>query len=195
MSSDIADNGKLSLIADDARHYLLHTDRNYDVIVSDATAFAARYPAVPAAAIAGQFSGNLSNDGEQLVLTAANGSATFAAGTVPAGVYDVKVTQAADNSVLTGAFEVRGKHLGIVGYGHIGTQVGMLAEALGMRVFFHDTNAKLALGNATGIMPWATNVAVVRTTASNTNMTSMKGMTFICAKGFMTRPAGCSNAQ
>ncbi len=48
-----------------------------------------------------------------------------------------------------GAYEVRGKSLGIVGYGHIGTQVGMLAEALGMRVFFHDTMAKLALGNAT----------------------------------------------
>ncbi len=50
-----------------------------------------------------------------------------------------------------GAYEVRGKSLGIVGYGHIGTQVGMLAEALGMRVFFHDTVAKLALGNATPV--------------------------------------------
>ena len=51
----------------------------------------------------------------------------------------------------TGAFEVRGKHLGIIGYGHIGTQVGMLAEALGMRVFFYDVESKLALGNATPI--------------------------------------------
>jgi D-3-phosphoglycerate dehydrogenase len=49
----------------------------------------------------------------------------------------------------SGAFEVRGKHLGIVGYGHIGTQVGVLAEALGMRVFYHDIGSKLALGNAT----------------------------------------------
>jgi D-3-phosphoglycerate dehydrogenase len=49
----------------------------------------------------------------------------------------------------TGAFEVRGKHLGIVGYGNIGTQVGLLAEALGMRVFFYDVQSKLALGNAT----------------------------------------------
>ncbi|HSX62669.1 MAG TPA: phosphoglycerate dehydrogenase [Tahibacter sp.] len=47
-----------------------------------------------------------------------------------------------------GSFEVRDKVLGIVGYGHIGTQVGLLAEALGMRVIFHDIETKLALGNA-----------------------------------------------
>ena len=50
-----------------------------------------------------------------------------------------------------GSYEVRGKHLGIVGYGHIGSQVGLLAEALGMRVFFYDVVSKLALGNATPI--------------------------------------------
>lgn len=49
------------------------------------------------------------------------------------------------------AYEVRGKSLGIVGYGHIGTQVGLLAEALGMRVFFYDIESKLALGNATAV--------------------------------------------
>src|SRR5690606_15335031 len=48
----------------------------------------------------------------------------------------------------TGSHEVRGKTLGIVGYGHIGTQVGLLAEGLGMRVLFHDVEAKLSLGNA-----------------------------------------------
>lgn len=47
-----------------------------------------------------------------------------------------------------GSFEVRDKLLGIVGYGHIGTQVGLLAEALGMRVIYHDIETKLALGNA-----------------------------------------------
>ena len=47
-----------------------------------------------------------------------------------------------------GSHEVRGKTLGIVGYGHIGTQVGVLAEALGMQVLFHDIETKLALGNA-----------------------------------------------
>lgn len=47
-----------------------------------------------------------------------------------------------------GSFEVRGKTLGIVGYGHIGTQIGVLAESLGMHVLFHDIEAKLALGNA-----------------------------------------------
>ena len=46
------------------------------------------------------------------------------------------------------SYEVRGKTLGIVGYGHIGTQIGVLAEQLGMRVVFHDIEAKLALGNA-----------------------------------------------
>ena len=51
----------------------------------------------------------------------------------------------------SGSYEVRGKHLGIVGYGHIGSQVGLLAEALGMRVFFYDVASKLALGNATPV--------------------------------------------
>ena len=46
-----------------------------------------------------------------------------------------------------GSHEVRGKCLGIVGYGHIGTQVGVLAEGLGMDVIFHDVENKLALGN------------------------------------------------
>jgi len=47
-----------------------------------------------------------------------------------------------------GSVEVRGKTLGIVGYGHIGTQIGILAEQLGMRVIFHDIEGKLPLGNA-----------------------------------------------
>lgn len=47
-----------------------------------------------------------------------------------------------------GATEVRGKVLGIVGYGHIGTQVSILAEAMGMKVRYFDIVDKLALGNA-----------------------------------------------
>jgi D-3-phosphoglycerate dehydrogenase len=47
-----------------------------------------------------------------------------------------------------GSQEVRGKTLGIVGYGHIGTQTGLLAESLGMKVLFYDIETKLALGNA-----------------------------------------------
>ena len=47
-----------------------------------------------------------------------------------------------------GSHEVRGKTLGIVGYGHIGTQVGLLAESLGMQVLFHDIETKLSLGHA-----------------------------------------------
>ncbi|QEL64469.1 D-3-phosphoglycerate dehydrogenase [Oryzomicrobium terrae] len=46
------------------------------------------------------------------------------------------------------SYEVRGKTLGIVGYGHIGTQIGVLAEQLGMSVLFYDIETKLALGNA-----------------------------------------------
>ncbi len=48
----------------------------------------------------------------------------------------------------SGSFEARGKTLGIVGYGHIGTQIGILAEGLGMHVRYYDIESKLALGNA-----------------------------------------------
>lgn len=48
----------------------------------------------------------------------------------------------------TGSFEARGKTLGIVGYGHIGTQLSILAENLGMVVQFYDIEDKLVLGNA-----------------------------------------------
>jgi D-3-phosphoglycerate dehydrogenase len=48
----------------------------------------------------------------------------------------------------TGAHEVRGRRLGIVGYGNIGSQLSVLAENLGMSVFFYDSADKLALGNA-----------------------------------------------
>lgn len=48
----------------------------------------------------------------------------------------------------TNSFEARGKTLGIVGYGHIGTQLGILAETVGMRVKFYDIENKLTLGNA-----------------------------------------------
>lgn len=47
-----------------------------------------------------------------------------------------------------GAHEVRGRTLGIVGYGHIGTQVSVLAEAMGMRVVYYDIVPKMPMGNA-----------------------------------------------
>jgi D-3-phosphoglycerate dehydrogenase len=52
-----------------------------------------------------------------------------------------------DKSAL-GSFEVRGKTIGIVGYGHIGSQVSVLAEAMGMNVIYYDIVKKLPLGNA-----------------------------------------------
>ncbi len=48
----------------------------------------------------------------------------------------------------TNSYEIRGKKLGLVGYGSIGTQISVIAEALGMEVHFYDTVDKLALGNA-----------------------------------------------
>jgi len=48
----------------------------------------------------------------------------------------------------SGSHEIRGRTLGIVGYGNIGSQLSVLAEALGMRVLFYDLEDKLALGNA-----------------------------------------------
>ena len=56
----------------------------------------------------------------------------------------------------SGAHEVRGRTLGLVGYGHIGSQVSVLAEALGMRVLFFDIVPKLALGNARQVKDLAT---------------------------------------
>ena len=47
-----------------------------------------------------------------------------------------------------GSYELRGKTLGIIGYGNIGSQVSVLAEGLGMKVIFYDTVTKLPLGNA-----------------------------------------------
>lgn len=49
------------------------------------------------------------------------------------------------------SYEVRGKTLGIIGYGHIGSQVSVLAENMGMNVIYYDVEPKLALGNATSV--------------------------------------------
>jgi|TARA_B110000908_G_scaffold30598_1_gene36253 D-3-phosphoglycerate dehydrogenase len=55
------------------------------------------------------------------------------------------------NKTAQGSKEVRGKKLGIVGYGNIGKQLSILAEALGMHVFYYDIEDKLGLGNATKV--------------------------------------------
>jgi D-3-phosphoglycerate dehydrogenase len=53
--------------------------------------------------------------------------------------------------VATGSHEVRGKTLGIIGYGHIGSQLGVLAESLGLRVLYYDIMTKLPLGNSRSV--------------------------------------------
>ncbi|HTL33371.1 MAG TPA: phosphoglycerate dehydrogenase [Kofleriaceae bacterium] len=58
-----------------------------------------------------------------------------------------EVHQGQWKKVAVGSHEVRGHTIGIVGYGHIGSQVGVLAEAFGMRVLFFDIAAKLPMGN------------------------------------------------
>ncbi len=62
-----------------------------------------------------------------------------------------RVHQGHWDKTAEGAFEARGKTLGVIGYGNIGSQVGTLAEAAGMRVIFHDIEAKLPLGNARAV--------------------------------------------
>ncbi|WP_459616778.1 phosphoglycerate dehydrogenase [Bordetella sp. 2513F-2] len=61
---------------------------------------------------------------------------------------NVRVHQGHWDKTASGAFEARGKTLGVIGYGNIGSQIGTLAEAVGMRVVFFDVEAKLPLGNA-----------------------------------------------
>lgn len=59
-----------------------------------------------------------------------------------------KLHQGIWDKSATGSMEIRGKTLGIVGYGNIGSQLSVLAESLGMKVVFFDVSEKLALGNA-----------------------------------------------
>jgi len=61
----------------------------------------------------------------------------------------MKMHQGIWDKSATGSFEIRGKKLGIVGYGNIGAQLSVLAENMGLQVFYYDVIEKLALGNAT----------------------------------------------
>lgn len=63
-------------------------------------------------------------------------------------VFNEEMHRGVWNKTATGAHEVRGRTLGIVGYGNIGTQLSILAENLGMSVIFYDIDEKLALSNA-----------------------------------------------
>jgi D-3-phosphoglycerate dehydrogenase len=63
-------------------------------------------------------------------------------------VKDALMHQGIWDKSATGSHEIRGRTLGIIGYGNIGSQLSVLAEALGMSVIFYDTADKLAMGNA-----------------------------------------------
>jgi D-3-phosphoglycerate dehydrogenase len=52
------------------------------------------------------------------------------------------------NKSATNAYEIRGKKLGLIGYGHIGMQLSVVAEAMGMEVYFYDATDKMPIGNA-----------------------------------------------
>ena len=63
-------------------------------------------------------------------------------------MHDKELRQHQWNKTSAGSHEVRGKTLGIIGYGSIGTQLSVVAEALGMNVIFYDIAERLAIGNA-----------------------------------------------
>ncbi len=88
-----------------------------------------------------------------------------------------KMHQGVWDKSAKGSFEVRGKKLGLIGYGNIGTQLSVLAEAMGMRVLYYDREEKLSLGNAvkcksmTEVLEQADVISLhVDGRASNTNL-------------------------
>jgi D-3-phosphoglycerate dehydrogenase / 2-oxoglutarate reductase len=66
------------------------------------------------------------------------------------GIVDksVKMHKGVWDKSAKGSFEIRGKKLGLIGYGNIGTQLSVIAEAMGMKVLYYDTEERLSLGNA-----------------------------------------------
>src|SRR5690606_34598457 len=60
-----------------------------------------------------------------------------------------KMHQGVWDKSAAGSFEIRGKKLGLIGYGNIGAQLSVLAESMGMKVLYYDIEEKLSLGNAT----------------------------------------------
>src|SRR5690606_185159 len=59
-----------------------------------------------------------------------------------------KMHQGVWDKSAKGSYEVRGKKLGLIGYGNIGTQLSVLAESMGMKVLYYDVEERLSLGNA-----------------------------------------------
>ena len=75
-----------------------------------------------------------------------------------------------------GSYELRGKTMGIIGYGNIGTQVSILAESMGMKVIFYDIDTKLPLGNAVAkksIKEVVSNADIVTVHVPDTDQTRM----------------------
>jgi D-3-phosphoglycerate dehydrogenase / 2-oxoglutarate reductase len=89
----------------------------------------------------------------------------------------------------TGSYELRGKTMGIIGYGNIGSQVSVLSEALGMKVVYYDVTNKLPLGNATAktslkeVLQAADVLSIhVPETASTQNLINKNNLKY-CKKG------------
>jgi D-3-phosphoglycerate dehydrogenase / 2-oxoglutarate reductase len=95
----------------------------------------------------------------------------------------------------SGSREARGKTLGIVGYGHIGTQVGVLAESLGMQVVFYDIEMKLAMGNARQMPTLESLLAISDVVTLHVPQTPQTAkMIDTAALGCMKKGAGLVNA-
>lgn len=75
------------------------------------------------------------------------------------GDRNLEMHQGVWKKTARGCLEIRGKTLGIVGYGHIGSQLSVLAEAMGMRVIFYDTMSQMPLGNSKATADLATLLA------------------------------------
>ncbi|MDT9594062.1 phosphoglycerate dehydrogenase [Nocardioides zeae] len=87
-----------------------------------------------------------------------------------------------------GSHEIRGRSLGIVGYGNIGSQLSVVAEALGMRVFFYDVDDRLSLGNATRCSSLAELLEVAETITLHVDGREANAGVFGAAEFALMRP-------
>ena len=97
---------------------------------------------------------------------------------------------------LNNSVEVRGKNLGIIGYGHIGSQVSILAEAMGMHIYYYDIVKKLSLGNARPVPSLAELLKVADTVTIHVPSTELtKNMISVDELAIMKKGACLINAS